>query len=313
MAADTVCELKTKQPKMKIVPLIAGLSQCIAVLALNACATQPAMSTPEAIASVGGPFDNCTVPAGLDEEIQPGQLIMVGEMHGTVEAPAAFGTLACRALARGYAVSVGLELPRDQASPLATYIASDGSARSVTQLLDTPFWQRQMQDGRSSQAMLGLLQKLRAAKQRWPALNVFALEEVESAALPLSASTRDQNMAKRVRAEHQRRPHAVILTLTGNIHNRLKPATELPASFNIPPPMGSLLPDLSPVSLALLTTSGSAWMCSPSCGVQSLRTVTSAHAAPAGAYQQLAASNPYNAEWSLGPGTASLPAVQPGP
>ncbi|NNG22634.1 hypothetical protein [Telluria aromaticivorans] len=96
----------------------------------------------------------CMVPAGLASLFQPGKLILMGEVHGTAETPAAFDAAVCNALERGHAVSVGLELGPDQVEPLAGYLASDGGKPAVAKLLDSPFWTRAFQDGRSSMAML---------------------------------------------------------------------------------------------------------------------------------------------------------------
>jgi lysophospholipase L1-like esterase len=231
-------------------------------------------------------------------------LILMGELHGTDQAPAAFGNAVCRALEQGRTVSAGLEFDREQAEPLAAYLASSGGKDAVAALLQSAFWARASQDGRSSRAMLALVERLRQLQRRYPGLAVFALED-DAGIAPLDAgTTRDQHMAARVRTEHARRPQALILTLSGNIHNRLKPLDGVPAL-----PMGSYLLDLAPRSVQLATLGGSSWACAPDCGVHDWPALPT-QAAGAPVFRELAAGGAHTGEWSLGPATASLPAAQ---
>lgn len=289
---------------MRIARIIATAFLSILTGALSGCAAQRTVPAAEKFVDTG---ENCTVPKELEDEIHAGKLILIGETHGTVEGPSAFARVVCRALQRGYAVSAGLEFSPEQAEPLAVYLASDGGGAAVEQLLRSAFWARKFQDGRSSSAMLMLLERLRALKQRSAGLNVFVLEERHGDMHPASGSRRDENMASRLRTEHRLRPQAVILTLTGNIHNRLTP---IDATFDgraIPIPMGALLRDLSPVSLMLETTGGTAWVCAPECGVKTFAGMgRSSSSFPH--YQANTAAQ--TAQWWLGQSTASLPAVQ---
>lgn len=238
-------------------------------------------------------------------------MILMGELHGTVEAPASFSASVCRALERRLSVSVGLELGPDQVEPLATYLASDGGEPAVARLLRTSFWSREFQDGRSSAAMLRLIEDLRLMKQRSADLNVFVLEAGHGGPDAAAGRTRDQRMAASVRAERKNRPAALILTLTGNIHNLLEPLAAMDHGRAIPIPMGALLKDLAPRSVRLQTTGGSAWVCTPACGIDMFPRFANAN--PSGAYQKRAGSELYQAVWWLGPSTASLPAIQNAP
>jgi hypothetical protein len=235
--------------------------------------------------------------------------MLMGEVHGTVEAPAAFGAAVCHALRQGRAVSVGLELYRDQVEPLAAYLASDGGNPAIAQLLRSSFWTRTAQDGRSSAAMLALVERLRAMRQHYPDLVVFILEDEAGMPSAPAGLARDQTMAARVRAEHGHRPQALILTLSGNVHNRLNVTPSIPGRHAIATPMGVLLTDLSPRSVLLEPSGGTAWVCAPECGV---------HGGPARGkppvdllpvFRELASDEPYTDEWRLGPSTASRPAV----
>ena len=94
------------------------------------------------------------------------RFILVGEMHGTREAPAIFADLVCAAGATRRPIVVGIERsPREQ-DAISAFIASV-DRRGVTRiLLSQPGWHSF--DGRSSQAMLGLIEKLRAFKRDGP-------------------------------------------------------------------------------------------------------------------------------------------------
>jgi hypothetical protein len=84
--------------------------------------------------------------------IAPGEALVVGEVHGSKETPAAFLALVDGLLTRAKLVSVGLEMPPNAGS------AGCGS-RS-----DQPtgnFWSRKAQDGRSSEAMRHLVCQLK--------------------------------------------------------------------------------------------------------------------------------------------------------
>lgn len=247
---------------------------------------------------------DCGVPVGLHQELQFGQLVLMGEMHGTKESPQAFGAAVCHALEHGREVSVGLELNPDQAVPLAHFLASDGGAAAAERLRQTTFWSGPLQDGRSSLAMFALIERLRQWKQRYPALAVFVLDGMPGAA----GASRDEQMARRVRAERAQRPQGIVLTLTGNAHNRLKPLAFAMQGRAIPAPMGVWLADLSPAAVELATAGGSAWICTPACGVHVLEAGQEAANEMTPVYQLLPAAAPYTGQWSLGVSTASLPA-----
>jgi hypothetical protein len=251
----------------------------------------------------------CDAPAEIESRFQPGGLILMGEIHGTAEAPARVGAVVCDALKRVDMVSVGLELPRDQVEPLAVYLASNGDQIATAQLLHSPFWMRSFQDGRTSIAMLGLVERLRGLKQHYPHLVVFALED--DAGLPSESAkfTRDRRMAARVRVEHESRPQALVLTLSGNIHSRLKPMPTSPDELAIAPPMGTFLTDLTPRSVKLVPTGGTAWTCTPDCGVHALSEPGKLQGRTQPVYRELGSAEPYTEEWLIGPSHASRPAV----
>jgi hypothetical protein len=254
----------------------------------------------------------CSTDAGLDRVLLPGRLVLFGEIHGTAEAPAVFSSAVCRALEQGLELSVGLEFNRDQVDPLHVYLESGGDKEAVERLLRSPFWSRSMQDGRSSAAMLDMVERLRQLKHQHPKLSVFVLyEQIDSAAV---GTTPDEIMAHRVRVERERRPQALLLVLVGNYHSRLRTErTEnllKPNGRNSPESMGALLTELSPLSILLEGSGGNAWICTPDCAAHSLPVPQDLHAGPKTAYQILERDALYSAMMSIGTTTASPPAIQ---
>ncbi|HYW16190.1 MAG TPA: hypothetical protein VE891_08555 [Allosphingosinicella sp.] len=80
------------------------------------------------------------------------RLILIGEIHGTVEAPAAFGRIAESASQAWGRVNVGIELPQ---------IAIDEADCGRPEPRAESYWRRPSQDGRTSKAMRSLVCSLK--------------------------------------------------------------------------------------------------------------------------------------------------------
>jgi hypothetical protein len=202
----------------------------------------------------------CAEIAGSTALLEPGALILLGEMHGTQEIPRFAGDLVCAASARRQSVQLGLELSRDEQTRIERYLASDGSVKARAELVDDPSWNPTLQDGRHSSAMADLIERVRVMQR--------ARRKVEIVTLDVAASysdDRDEAMAARVREIVRAHPRAITITLTGNIHNSLQPARQ-------PRPMGSYLADLDPVALVAKISGGSTWACMPDCAEHELNT-----------------------------------------
>lgn len=248
------------------------------------------------IASAGARAEDCKEIAGSAPLLVAGRTVLVGEVHGTREMPAALLRMACSALRRGVPVAVGLEI-NDTGGALAAYLATADEAAASKAYLAHPFWVRG-QDGRASAAMFDTIRAFKALQRQGLPLSVFALYD--------SAALSDQKMAEQLRRERVARPQALIITFTGNIHNMLGRAEWMPAG--VPATMGALVADLQPVSIGLENTGGSSWSCiDMTCGVHAWM------APPDGGRAQmtvLPARQPvYSVEINVGPTTASPPAV----
>jgi len=186
--------------------------------AVPAKPAEPMTATDEAAAaSAIASLDCGTSVAGLDPLLVPGTIVMLGEIHGTVEIPAFVSDLACQALARGHRVLLGLEYSASEQADLEAYMASDGGPAARRALLEGALWQAACPDGRSSQAIFDLIERARALHQDEYPVDVFAFDP----ATYHDWNRRDAGMAENILARAAEAPDALVLTLTGNLHNRL--------------------------------------------------------------------------------------------
>ncbi len=143
------------------------------------------------------------------------QFIMVGERHGTVQAPHFFGELVCR-LSEETPILVGLEIEAYEQAVLDAFMASDGSQDAMADLLEARHWS--IRDGRASEAMLDLLIRMRELKA--------AGRDIELVAFMLPAETpqgREQAMAQALISALERRPEARVAALIGKVHAEREP------------------------------------------------------------------------------------------
>lgn len=154
------------------------------------------------------------LPAGAAPLLKPGTITLMGEIHGTSEAPKIVADLACHASATNK-VLIGLELPSDLTAAVQTYLASDGSDGALRALLDHPFWS--YRDGRSSRAIVQLIEAARALAGAERPITVFAFDGSFA-----GEQARDEGMAKNIVAALRKADTAgsVALILTGNLHAR---------------------------------------------------------------------------------------------
>lgn len=129
-------------------------------------------------------------------------------------------------------------------------------AGRTRELLAGSFWTN-APDGRSSNAMADLIERIRALRQRGRPLTAFAFD------VPTEGD-RDASMAAAIRAYHAAHPEKRIVALMGNIHGSQTP---IPLGGREIVTTASLLKDLEPISLLLLYRSGTIWACMPECGV----------------------------------------------
>jgi hypothetical protein len=220
------------------------------------------------------------------------RFLLVGEMHGTAETPAIFADLVCAAArATKRPIIAAVELHDRRA--IDRFLASGDRVS----LLASEEWKGK--DGRTSAAMLSLLDRLRALKSGGMVSSVVAFSVARSGEPPAI----EEHMAGALLQAAGQSPGALVIALTGNAH----------ASKSVIPqigphrPMASFLPAAQTVSLLAADRGGQAWNCqSDGCGPHPLKssgesargvTLTSPHSG-------------YDGVLSTGlPATPSLPAV----
>jgi hypothetical protein len=246
------------------------------------------------------------------EETLTAPLVLIGDIHGTREIPAAFGDLVCHAASahRGQTILAGLEIPIDEQAAIDTFLTSAGDAAATPALLAGDFWRRDYQDGRSSEAMLSLLGELRRQKKAGLRIVVRGIDPKRYD----SPGDRDAGMAANVEAAINAVHPAQTLVLTGNVHTWTLNGYPWDTKADYVP-MGAHLrarhADL--IALDVKNLGGSAWMCTSAdpkeCGPHDLRRrephgpTPRVELAPAGA-----ATLGYDGALLLGPVTASPPA-----
>ena len=182
---------------------------------------------------------------------KPGvRFILLGEMHGTTEAPALFRDLVCAAAAGKRPVVVGVERSTREQAAIDAFMRADGHAAAVDALLAERGWGGF--DGRSSRAMLALLEALRTLKLEGRISEVVALDGSRP---DDPDAAREQRMASALIAAVGRHPNAVVVALTGNVHASKK----LIEGFGSYPFMAMLLPAAQTISLFVADKGGEAW------------------------------------------------------
>jgi hypothetical protein len=199
-------------------------------------------------------------PCRLDIEFPPritaSRMLVFGEMHGTEETPRLVGEYVCKLTDQGDAVLVGLEMPEQEA--VDRYLDGDGSASARDALFAGSFWETG-RDGRSSDAMFRLIERLRELRALGRDVAVVAFDDGSGI-----GGVRDAAMAEKLRRAIQRHPGRKVVALMGNVHAKRAVGSPIDPGFES---MTYRLDDLQPFALWVDFIEGSAWVCMASCGV----------------------------------------------
>jgi hypothetical protein len=227
--------------------------------------------------------------------------VIFGEIHGTSEAPALFADAVCHAAQHG-PVTVALEQPDTVRGEIEAYVRT-GSRESRAALLATSDW-RMGRDGRTSEAMLGLLDRLHALLQTGADLNVVT---ALPAAMNPAQNYHEIQMAG-AWAEATGRPPRLLLGLVGNLHARKIETPSMPGP--VLRPAASHLPASETLTVNIVGGGGASWGCRSitDCGPQQYPART---APPRGIVLTPSADGAYDGAASTGgPWTASPPAAR---
>jgi hypothetical protein len=196
---------------------------------------------------------------GAEKIVRAGAVVLVGEMHGTEQVPATVGRLACNAAQQGTTtVVLGLEIGAENQPAVDAFLASDGGELAAAELLKASHFAFELKDGRNSQAMHGLLDAIRRWRSQGASIEAVCFDAAPGVAT--SASERDAAMARTLLDARQQHPAAVVLTLTGNIHNRTVRGAPWDKNYV---PMGAHMREAFPetISLDFHSAGGTAWFC----------------------------------------------------
>ncbi|MFO0449434.1 MAG: hypothetical protein ACK52I_12385 [Pseudomonadota bacterium] len=206
-----------------LVAVLVGL-----LLSLPAVAAIPAPSVVREAAAL--------VAANASQE----RIVVLGEMHGTHEAPALAGELAGLRWRQAHGapsegVTLALEIHATEQARIDAFLASSGDAAAREALISGPYWavKPERSDGRRSVALLALLESVRERRSAGEDFRILAFDTGRGGG---DANVRNPRMAAALREAFARDPERRFVVLVGNYHARRAPPTRV----------GGLLPGQSP-------------------------------------------------------------------
>jgi hypothetical protein len=226
--------------------------QLAPVLAQNA---KKSSDTPEVVVKKDADIE-CGVPIlGLGKVARPGNVVLLGELHGTQQVPHFLAQSVCQAVVQGVPVTVGLEIPAMNQERLQAFLASAGKEHDWAKLMESPFWRSPYPDGRNSEAVVFLIEALRKLRSRGLDVDVFAFDHP-----PLEGDAREEAMAKTVLEVAGKAPSRAVLVVSGNLHPRQVKGLPWNADYR---PMGLRVAQRHDraYSLDIAYDSGTAWLC----------------------------------------------------
>ena len=198
------------------------------------------------------------------------RLLILGELHGTRETPLLLQALLTDYTGSDTPVQLVLELPTEENTALATYMASTGDAAAKQALRTSPYWnvKDHLHDGRRSQDMLDLIEAARALRAQGRDVSVVGFDA--NPAGERAPGRRDADMAKTLRVGFQTLPaNGRMIVLTGNMHRSRE-------SYGLIdyPPATALLTDLPLYNVRIEAQRGEFWACMGyrKCGTRNLIT-----------------------------------------
>lgn len=192
---------------------------------------------------------------GLTSLLQPGRTLLIGEQLGSRETPAVVGDVVCQASASGLTVALGLSIPRTEQERINRYLASPGAPADQDELLRGLFWRRPYQDGRSSRAIMDLIDRVRSLRNYGLFISVVAYDTEEAI-----GSERDARLANLWEQRRKARPEEFFVILAGNTHTRTVEGTPWDKDF-VPMAKRLVASEKSLLALDLSYAQGKRWGC----------------------------------------------------
>ena len=231
----------------------------LAVLAVFIWACQsPESPAKKTGTNIAHDFD-CNPYEGVEEVLAKAEthVIVLGEaIHGTHQGPDAQYSLACAMAQQGLPVLVGFEASHKFTNGLNAYL---DEPVQIDRLFEKTRGMWVVHDGRSSGAILELLQRLAALRAHGAAVSVFAFDtglEDYTGEADWGVVGRDAVMASQVDKAVDGLDGGVVL-LTGGFHARKEPFVFDETTFV---PMGSKIISRPVLSLDMRHAGGTGWM-----------------------------------------------------
>ncbi|MFC0351119.1 hypothetical protein [Undibacterium danionis] len=174
------------------------------------------------------------------------------------------GGLLCRLTQQGKQVILGLELPITEQNQLANYLSSAGKNNDRDTLTQSEFWQRpsDRQDGRSSVAILNLIEQVRSMREHGAKISILAIDADPKDGI----LDRDEFMASTARRAIHSIEDPTFIALVGNIHGKKNLGTFFDRNYES---FGYRLRELGPTTVNIKFISGTAWICNgKKCDIQ---------------------------------------------
>jgi hypothetical protein len=190
-----------------------------------AAAQVESATPPEEVVAQGEAEASPTSPTGCGVDIgpmslKPGSVVMLSDLLGTKEAVGSLQGVVCHALRSGLKVTVALSIPGEEQVRINAYLASDGSAEARAAMISGAFWKRVWQDGRSSEAMVRLIETMRRWRAHGQPVAVLASD------VQFPGNPRNAYMSARLLEHRSQNPQRVMITFLGNVHSSLKPGND---------------------------------------------------------------------------------------
>ncbi len=200
-------------------------------------------------------------PIDIPTSILDRKIILLGEIHGTNEAPAFAGELVCNLMASRGAAVLALELPLSSQVAVNAAMAERTEADASKLFDELPFWEAKFQDGRRSQAIKQLMMQLWQLHQKNDNVRLRLIDPDTNR----PQAERDAMMGARLKAVSDEFPATPVVALMGNLHARKQKGTPWDSDFL---PAASFLVGENFVSLNIKYDGGTAWNCDKSgCGI----------------------------------------------
>ena len=249
---------------------------------------------------------------GLTKRVQPGGVMLLGELHGTQEVPRFIAQSVCQLVTAGMPVSVGLELPVENEARVTQFLQSQGQEADWLKLMESPFWRSPYPDGRGSAAVANMLEQLRQLRAQGLDVTAFVYDHPK-----LNGQKREDALAATVLSHVKAAPTRFHLVVSGNVHSRTAQGLPWDKGYR---PMGRLLKEQlqDVIALDMAYDSGSAWICAADevgrkldCGVKAAKGKDNGDRFFVHVWDSPNAEG-YHGVFYVGPVSASGPAIEKG-